>query len=106
MDLLSIQMNSLQKIAKLCGKESHEIYEAYDTWGWYVQELYEAALGSQGDTAVRLGTVSSSQAAADALQKEREENVKNATALMKKMESELSDAKESYKKSLDDMPTG
>jgi hypothetical protein len=106
MDLLAIEMRALQKIAKLCGKESHEIYEQYDTWGWFVQELYEAALGSQADTAVRLETVSSSHAAAEALEKERQENVANANKLMKRMESELKDAKDSYNKSIDDMPTG
>lgn len=106
MDLLAIEMSSLQKTAKICATESHEIYKAYDSWAWCVQELYEAALGSQADTAVRLGTVSSDKAAAEALKKEREENVNNAKTLMTKMEKELSDASTAYKKALDTMPTG
>lgn len=96
----------LKDTADICQKSAKEIEDNMNLWAEFVYELHEVCSNNSASVEDQKRRTQTLLKLSQDDEKFREQQQKDADDALKKIDELLTDSKETYKKALDDMPTG
>ncbi|KAI1810151.1 hypothetical protein GGS20DRAFT_595000 [Poronia punctata] len=100
------QMNTLKENAESCHKAAILTQDSMILWSNVCMELHDACPAESATTATKIGKTQTLMELAQMAKDTRTKQETEAKTALTKMDKEIVEAKETYKKALDAMPTG